>query len=187
LFLAAPAPRLVIDPADSKLTNVPGAVTFSDPGRATNDAGENWRTAATARFVPTDPDDMDAYNRVYSWAFDHFPRFLWLDEAGQVMPSSGYPRAANRLVVQGAKRRLGHMALHTRPREVARSLIAQAAHVVLFQLPAPEDVAYVAGLMSLPRAFLDWHVARLPERGFLWWEVRRRRLIVCPPLRLAAA
>src|SRR5574343_1174051 len=70
LYLASPARRrLVIDPVGSDLTVVPGTVTFSDPNRATNRAGENWRQAAHARYLPADPDDLDAYGALYRWVF----------------------------------------------------------------------------------------------------------------------
>lgn len=162
---------------------VPGAVTFSDPGRGTNTAGERWTDAATARFVPRDPDDLDAYNAVYAWCFERFPRWVWCDEAGAVMPVRGYPRAANRYVVQGAKRRLGHLACHTRPREVARNLIAQAQYVGIFDLPNPEDRAHVASIIGIPPAELDRAMDQLSQWEFLWFDQRARKLTHCPPVR----
>lgn len=174
LFLSAEAPRLVVDPADSELTAVPGAVTFSDPRRPPR--------ADTARFVPRDPADRDAYDAVYRWAWEHFPRYVWLDEAAQAAPAQGYPRWLNTYVVQGRKRGLGHLTCHTRPREVARNLIAQAAHLVCFDLPLPDDRRHVAELVGLPPATLDAELARLPRRGFLWWDAGARQLTACPPL-----
>ena len=182
IFLSTQAPRLIIDPADSSLTDLRGAVTFHDPGTATNPQGIRWTTAATARFVPDDPDDLDAYDRVYRWAFDRFPRWIWCDEAGAVMPAAGYPRAANRYIVQGAKRRLGHLACHTRPRELARNLIAQAQHVFVFDLPNPDDRAHIAKIAGIDGPVLDREMAALQVHGFLWWQQRDRTLTRCPPL-----
>ena len=183
LFLEAAAPRMVIDPHDTALTVIKGAVTFSDPARATNDRGERWTTAATARFVPDDPGDLDAYDQLYRWAFAHYPRYVWLDEAAEAMPANNCPRGAHRYVAQGAKRALGHLACHSRPREVARSLIAQAQHLFIFDLPNPDDHAHLAAAAGIPPATLSGHLAALPRFGFLWWNQLERELTICPPLR----
>lgn len=174
LFLSAAAPRLVIDPADSAMTDVPGAVTFRDPKRPPKDA-------ATARFVPRDPDDRDAYDAVYRWAFQNFPRWIWLDEVSYAAPANGGSRWLNTYLVQGAKRSLGHLACHARPREINRNLVAQAQHVILFDLPNPDDRRHVADLIGLPLAELEAELFALPERGFLWWD--SDTLWSCPPLR----
>lgn len=179
LFLSAAAPRLVIDPADSSLTAVPGAVTFRDPARPPD--------AATARFVPTDPADADAYDRLYGWVFGHFPRYMWCDEAGLVLPVRGAPRWGNTVMVQGRKRAIGHLACHTRPREVLVNVIAQAQHVFCFDLPNPDDRQRVAELAGIPPAVLDEAMAGLAPYGFLWWQQRDRSVTVCPPLPAARA
>lgn len=175
LFLSAAAPRLVIDPADSSLTAIDGAVTFRDPRRPPKDA-------ATARFVPVDPADRDAYDAVYRWAFANFPRYVWLDEPDQAAPAAGWPRWVNTYVVQGAKRQLGHLACATRPRWVMGSLIANAAHVIVFPLPNPADRRHVADLIGVPVAVLEAELHRLPEHGFVWWNGIDRQLTSCPPL-----
>lgn len=175
LFLSAAAPRLIIDPADSNLTDVPGAVTFRDPKRPPRDA-------PTARFVPDDPDDMAAYDAVYRWAFESYPRFTWLDEAGLAAPAQGYPRALNTYLVQGAKRGLGHIACHGRPREVNRNLIGSSSHVFIFETPNPDDRKHLADIVGLKVAELEADLFALPEHGFLWWD--GDTLTSCPPLRV---
>lgn len=153
---------------------VPGAVTFRDPLRPP--------AAPTTRFVPTDPYDMDAYDALYRAMFASFPRYVWADEAGIVLPVAGVPKGARILLVQGRKRSIGHLALHTRPREVDSNLIAQAAHVAVFDLPNPDDRKRVAELCGIPPRELDGMVAGLPEHGFLWWAQRDRALTICAPL-----
>ncbi|MGH9042679.1 MAG: hypothetical protein ACRDZ3_20885 [Acidimicrobiia bacterium] len=160
---------------DSDKTEVPGAVTFRDPARVPKDV-------ATARFVPRDPDDEAAYDAVYRWAFTHYPRFVWLDEAGQAAPAQGGPRWLNTYQVQGRKRSLGHVACHTRPREVNRNLIAQANHVFIFDLPNPDDRRHIANLVGLPVAELEADLFALPDHGFLWWD--GDVLLSCPPLKV---
>jgi hypothetical protein len=175
VFLSAAAPRLIIDPADSELTDLPGAVTFSNAARPPVDT-------PTARFVPRDPADRAAYDAVYRWAFERFPRFVWLDEASQVAPAHGGPRWLNTYLVQGRKRGLGHLTCHARPREINRNLIAQANHVFIFDLPNPDDRRHLADLIGLPVAELEADLAALAEHGFLWWD--GDTLTSCPPLRV---
>lgn len=165
----------MIDPTDSELLAEPGFVTFRDPHRIPADA-------ATLRFVPANPRDADAYNTVYAWAWAHYPRWVLLDEAGVVAPAKGAPQWVSTLVIQGRKRAIGHLACHTRPREVEPNLIAQAAHVFVFATPNPDDRRHLAGLMGLAPATLDEQLGRLPEYGFVWWDARAQTLTVCPPL-----
>lgn len=182
MFLAAAAPRLVIDPNDSDLTEIPGAVTFSDPLNPRGRGGESWREAATARFVPRDPLDPDVYDALYAWCFVHGPRFIWCDEAGFVLPSAGAPKAARVLLTQGRKRSIGHLACHTRPRWVDVNLISQSAHVFVFSTPSAQDRRHLAENMGVDLATLEAAHASLPEYGFLWWDQRSKRLTICDPL-----
>lgn len=178
LFLSTPAPRLVVDPNDSSLTASvvsPGG-TFSDPRRVPD--------VATARFVPTDPDDRDAYDALFERAFRRYPNYyVWVDEAGQVAPASGYPKALNRYVVQGAKRSLGFIGCHTRPREVLRNLISQSSHLFVFYLPNPDDRRHIAEIAGVPADDLSAAIDDLEEKGFLWWNGNTRQLTACPPLK----
>lgn len=168
----------MIDPADSDLTAaVPGVVTFRDPARPPVDA-------ATARYVPADPFDADAYDTVYRWVLRSFPRYVWADEMGVIAPVRRTPPAVRTLLVQGRKRMIGHLALHTRPREVDPNVIAQAEHVAAFALPNPDDRRRLAESAGIPPATLDDVMGGLAEHGFVWWDQRRRRLHVCPPLQI---
>lgn len=176
LFLAAATPRTVIDPADSDLTRVPGARTFRDP------RSRVLLEAPTSRFVPTDSGDLDAYDELYRRMFNAGPRYVWVDEAGIVFPQSNRANPRRNFLVQGRKRELGHLALHTRPRECDVNLIAQAMHVAAFQLPNPDDRDRIAELAGIPPRQLDAEMRRLEPHGFLWWSVRGRTLTVCDPL-----
>jgi hypothetical protein len=185
LTLASKTRRLIIDPADdvSGVTSIAGEVVFSDPLRRLNSRGEDWHAAAWARFVPTDPFDLEVYDALYRWAFHAGPRMIWCDEAGMVMPARRASPAVRRYLVQGAKRGLGHIACHTRPREVDPNLLALSAHLVVFDLPNPADVAHVAQACGLPAGELQAELRRLEPHGFVWVDRAAKTMFVNPPLR----
>lgn len=142
---------LIIDPAGSDTTRLPGAVTFHDPHRPTNSKGEDWTRAGIARYVPTDPLDLDAYHQLYrvAWSLrteagQPRPVWIWLDEAGIPMPAHGAPAGGRRYVVQGRKRALGQLAAHTRPRDIDKYVVGQAAWWIVFFTPDPDDRAFLA-------------------------------------------
>jgi hypothetical protein len=172
----------VIDPNDSDQTATPGAVTFRDPRRATNRRGENWRTAATARFVPHDPEDRDAYDDVYRWIHYSGPRWVWCDEAGFAIPAQGAAQHVRMVLTQGRKRQIGHLACHTRPREISTNLIAQSARVFVFETPIRRDRAYLAENMGVELDTFEAAHRQLPEYGFLAWDKRTKTLTICDPL-----
>jgi hypothetical protein len=153
---------------------VPGAVTFENPARPP--------AAPTLRFVPSDPFDLAAYDELYRWVLGAGPRYVWLDEAAVAFPVRGTPTAPRRMLVQGRKRMLGHVACHTRPRELDPNIVAQADHLAAFALPVPDDRRRIAELAGLNPAMVDELMAQLPEFGFLWWDRRRKVLTVCDPL-----
>lgn len=188
LFCSVSGRKAVTDPADSKLTAVPGAVTFSDPRRPPD--------AEVLRFVPRDPADLDAYDAFYGWMFEHFPIYHWMDEPDEALPANGWPRKANTYLVRGAKRFCGHETCATRPRHIMRSVVAQATHVFVFDLPIAEDRKYLADNIGVPIA--EFEAARAeanaltvdtddgPKGGFLWWNQVARLLTILPPLSLTS-
>lgn len=186
IFGTVQGPRFIIDPSDSSLTaDVArfGATVHGPPDPEAVAAQLDEHAALdTIRYVPNDPTDRAEYDAVYRWLFDHFPRFTWLDEAGLAAPARRAPNMVTRYLVQGRKRQLGHLACHTRPREVSRNLIAQSQHVALFALPNPDDRDHVASAVGLTPSTLEQHMGELEPHGFLWWNVRTRDLTLCPPL-----
>lgn len=184
LFLGAAAPRLIIDPNDSDLTDdIAGTVTFRDVRKATNKRGENWREAATARYVPRDPMDRDEYDELYRWVFFHGRRRVWVDEAGFVHPAHGSSKYARLMFTQGRKRGLGMTVCHTRPREVDTNLLAQSRFVAVFDTPSAQDRKHLADCAGVPFAEFESAHARLAEFGFLWIDrAPPRRRLICAPL-----
>jgi hypothetical protein len=177
IFLAAPGRKTVIDPQGSDTTKVPGSTTYRDPRRPPD--------VEIRRFVPVDPADLDAYDEVYRQILlRDFPAYVWCDEAGDVFPVRRTPSKVRRLLTHGRKRQIGHIATHTRPREVDPNLIAQAAHVVMFDLPNPHDRRHLADVAGIAPRDLDAQLSALPRYGYLWLNVAEHDLGARPPLKL---
>ena len=178
IAMAARPPLTIIDPQGSETTRVPGAVLWRDPRRPPADA-------AVRRFVPDDPADLDAYDEVYRWTLQrNFPSYVWCDEAGDVFPVRRTPPNVRRLLTHGRKRQIGHLATHTRPREIDPNVIAQAMHVVMFQLPNPADRRHLADVAGVDPALLSALLDSLDPYGYVWFDVARHELTKFPPLDL---
>lgn len=169
----------IIDPTDSELTDVPGAVVFRDPLKVDLTL-ELWR------FVPVDPEDRDAYNALYG-RINHLPGpfYLWDDECRFSCPSSGGARGPRTYLATKRKREMGWVGANTRPVGVYREAKGQAKHLLSTMLFGDDDRADLAGFMSVPVSLLDQAYAELATMGlgaFLWWHVRTRELVLCPPI-----
>lgn len=177
IFLAAPGRKTVIDPQGSDTTKVPGAVLWRDPLRPPE--------GRIRRFVPIDPADLDAYDEVYRQILlKDFPHYVWCDEAGDVFPVRRTTPMVRRLLTHGRKRQIGHIATHTRPRELDPNLIAQAAHMAMFDLPGPADRKYIADIVGFDAKELGGQLSALPRYGYLWFRRSEHELTACPPLKL---
>jgi len=171
---------LIIDPADSTGTDLPGAHRIYGGGTAELEAAAEERII---RWVPSDTADLDAYDEVYRWAFHYrYPGLVWVDEAGIVLPAHGGPPAGRTYLVQGRKRVLGHLACHTRPREIDRNLIAQAQHLFIFDMPNPDDQVHIADQAGVSRQTLTSMLRDLPEFGWLYFSQRDHQLVACDPI-----
>jgi hypothetical protein len=197
LLLSAPAPRMIWDPADSSTTMVPGAVTFSDPRKATNRKGESWREAATARFVPRNPNDLAAYGAVAAWTVAEGergrPRITLNDEGAITAPVRRVHPDVQSLYLRGGKLQCGVLTNHVRVHQVEPNALAQAEHLaVVGLLTNRADVAICADYAGIEPAELKALMAEAhtlwdghsPGRPFLWFDRDRQTVLICPPLRL---
>jgi hypothetical protein len=197
-------PRLVLDPTGSDVANVTGAFTYSDPTKTFELLGRH----DTLRFVPAeDPLDVATYEPIYeaAWAalvpdpdskLRRVPNlYIWADEAGVILPAQKRNKKGSRFIYAGRKLGTGHMACHTRPREVDLHVKTDAQMMVLFDTADADDRAHLARCMGVPLAVLEnaWAACpvdppptpdRPPLRGPLVWDKPRRRLTPYPPLRL---
>ena len=168
----------IIDPTDSELTDVPGAVVFRDP-LAVDLTLHLWR------FVPIDPEDRDAYDALYG-RVNRLPGpfFIWDDECRFSCPSSGGAPGPRTYLATKRKRQMGWVGANTRPVGVYLECRNQAKHILSTMLFG-NDRAELATTMSVPLATLDAAYAELATMGlgaFLWWHTRTRELQLCPPV-----
>lgn len=173
IFAAAPGRRIVIDPKDDPDATAAGigyVVTFRDPNRLPD--------AATLRFVPRDPLDLELYDRLYGRLLASGPRFVWTDELGTVAPAAGTPKGVRTLIYQGRAKHIGHMGCHPRPVDLSRTILSQSQHIVAHRLPDPDDSDHIRRVTGLARDTWDPHMRALAEFGFCWWDVRAGRLVV---------
>lgn len=168
----------MIDPTDSELCAVPGAVTFRDP-----DALD--LSLPVTRFVPMHPNDLDAYDRIYERMYQAGgPRWVWCDEGRFPFPANGTKPWPATYHITGRKRELGHAVANTRCSNINLEILGLAAHVITFPLGHGEDRSVLAKSIGVDLATLDACYAELEPFGFLWF--RRGpgggELTICPPL-----
>lgn len=166
---------LLIDPSDSELLDDPDVVTFRDPTR--------WPDVWRARFVPSDPDDREAYDTLFDEVLRRCWTWVLVDEAGFVLPANPHRGSkARKAIVQGRKRSVGLAACHTRPVEVDRHAISDAEHLFLFRLDGA-DAELVAKAASVPNvAATCAAIAGLPEHGFVYVDKRAGTEVTFPGL-----
>ncbi len=178
MFEAMAPPRAVVDPKDDAEATGGGyrdrrvAVTFSDPARLPD--------ADSIRFVPRDPYDFAAYDTLYRGLFARRGIFVWTDEAGIIAPSAGGPAGFRRLVTQGARFGIGHVALNQRPVDLDKALWANAEQIITFRVGDPDDVRRLANTGPTTPKALEERIRRLPPFGFLWYGARDQRWRVIP-------
>lgn len=177
LWSAFAPPRLVIDPKNDPAATgrlMPDGrtpVTFSDPRRLP--------AADVIRFVPRDPFDIDAYDALGAEVWQRPGLVTWLDEVGDVIPSTA--RASRewlRIVRQGRVRTLGVIATHQRPVEVHRSMLGNAGAVIMFAQGFPADLDILAAGVGVPPATLRGWLSDLDSHGFAVYTPQSRRLLI---------
>lgn len=172
-------PKGIIDPTDSELCAADRPPVWRDPLAVD-------LTAPTWRFVPTDPEDRDAYDALYG-RINRLPGPMWIwdDECRFSVPATGCPPAAKTYIVTKRKREMGWCAANTRPLGVYREAKGSAKHILSTMLYGRDEREELARHMSLPLVTLEGAYAELATMGlgaFLWWHVRTRELQLCPPL-----
>jgi hypothetical protein len=150
------------------------AVTFHDPARIPQ--------VEVARFVPRDPGDLDAYDRLYAGAYEVPGLVVWCDEAADVAPSNRVTPEVRRFVKMGRVRGLGHIAANQEPTWVDRAIFANAEHLMVFRSQVPDHVRTLAQAMGRDRETLAAWLASVPRHGFVWYDARHQTITLCDPI-----
>lgn len=183
LFLSTNSKRLIVDPNDSLLTasvcNESGA-TFRNPSKIPE--------FQTVRFVPRVPTGKKAvkdYDTLFALLLKQTKIFVWIDEMGIVGPAQGGSDMVQTYILQGRKRELGCMTVHTRPRDIDKNCIANSTHFFIFYLPNRDDRKYVAECIGVPHLELEQVFQNLPKYHFIYYSTKNPQTItVCPPIKL---
>lgn len=171
LFVACGGRRVVHDPYDDPDLTGGDWPTTASPR-------PDFSSSATWRVVPTDPDDLDFAGALYGWLFDHPPVTIWADEAMTISHSNELPLGVRRVLFQGRKRKITHIACSQRPAGVNPGVWAQSEIWAIFDLPWGPDRDKVAASAGMRRPDFEEYAALLGEHGFMWWEQRHNRLTV---------
>lgn len=167
--------RICVDITDSVVDD---ALVFFDPVEIP------WEESASLRFVPnvdTMETDIDS---LYLAAFFHGSVWIWLDEANEVSTAHRTIPGLRRVLLQGRKEQVGHCAVTPRPVDINRSIITQSEHIFIFPLTDTDDRTRIAKNIGLDTDEFEDTMARLPDFGYLWFDVRSGTLFTMPPLPL---
>lgn len=179
IFQSAAEPKTVVDPTDSEICDVPGAVTFRD-------VDELDLSLPVTRFVPEHPNDPDIWDRLFEKLFKAGgPRYVWTDEGRFPFPANATKPWPMTFQSQGRKRELGHLVCNTRPVEINRECRGQAQHVIVFPVGTAEDRQTIARDIGAELTVLERCFAELAPYGYLHFSRRARELRICPPLDLS--
>lgn len=179
LLARCPPLRVIIDPTGSSVTDVAGVYSSADP------SGRTWpEEAATIRFVPGEPFNLDVYNTLYralrlGLLEGRWPAVTVLcDEAETVMPANRCPPEAANFVYAGRKWGTGHITCATRPYNVAVATKSNLTNAGLFPLPEKRDREAVAANIGIPVNQLEELWSQLPtdSKSFLWWTQADRSI-----------
>jgi energy-coupling factor transporter ATP-binding protein EcfA2 len=190
LFVAsAGRRRIVIDPFDDPDTTIGPAGKHTPKEQQwpiTSSPRIDWRQHDTWRVVPTDPGDLDWYDELYNHSiFNVGDMLVWNDEMGDGTNSHQLPLGIRRVLMQGRKRNISHIACSPRPVEVHPAVWSQSEFWGIFRMTNYDDRSRVAKHSGLPPARFDEIHEQLGPHGFMWWDsVHERRLIVAQGLRL---
>jgi len=176
IFLAAAGPKLVIDPTDSEICDVPGAVVARDPERVD-------LSAPVSRFVPRDPCDLKAYDTLYG-RINALPGpfYVWDDECRFSMPANGTPPQARTYVITKRKRQMGWLGCNTRALDLFKECKGAARHIISTEMGSTDDREDLAKYLSIRPGEMDAIYSELEPFGFWWFTRRDRTVTVCPPI-----
>lgn len=168
LFAKFEGQRLLVDVQDHYQLGpdalAGGAIEVDDPRDL------DWR-ARTIRYVPRRPGDPGEASRLYHAIFERGDLLVLLDEAEDVAPVGRAPSSVRRVLKQGRKHGITHLAATQRPFGVDPSVINQAEHAYVFRMVDVRDVGAIAHRLALPAGELTRELGQLPDHGYLYHQL----------------
>lgn len=165
--------RLVVDITDSII--MPEALTFYDPDNIP------WEDSTDLRFVPNvDSTLEDQINRLYLGIFYHGACWVWLDEANEISSAHRTAFGLRKVLLQGRKAFVGHVACTPRPADISKSIVTQSQYLITFRLIDFDDRQRMARYIGLTPDEFDEIMERLGEHEYLFYDVAMNTLYQVP-------
>jgi energy-coupling factor transporter ATP-binding protein EcfA2 len=177
LFRSLPAKwwKVIVDVTDS--IEEPSALKFYDP--------ENipWGDAYNLQYIPDiDYDLEEQINTLYLNIFFHGVCWVWLDEANEVTTAHHTAFGLRKILLQGRKAYVGHVACTPRPADISKSIVTQAQYVITFNLVDFEDRLRMARYIGMTLDEFDEQMRQLNDYEYLLYDVRMQTLYIAPPI-----
>lgn len=141
----------------------------------------DWRYR-TIRYVPRRPGDLHEMDELYRAIYARGRVLVLADEVEDIAPVGRTPFGVKRVVKQGRKRLLTHLAATQRPYGVDPSVITESEHVLVFRLAGLQDVAAVAPRLGMEARELHRELLELPQHAYLYAELGAEEVLRMPPL-----
>ncbi len=165
--------KLVVDITDSII--MPEALTFYDPDNIP------WEDSTNLRFVPNVDETLeDQVNRLYLNIFYHGACWVWLDEANEVSSAHRTAFGVRKVLLQGRKAFVGHVACTPRPADISKSIVTQSQYLITFRLIDFDDRQRMARYIGLTADEFDEIMEGLADHEYLFYDVRNNTLYQVP-------
>jgi hypothetical protein len=174
LFAQHTGPRILIDGADHYTLGpdaiAEGALEATRPGEL------DW-SHRTIRYVPHRPGDLREMEELYHAIYARGGVLVLADEVEDVAPVGRTPAAVRRVVKQGRKRKITHLAATQRPFGVDPAVLSESEHALIFRLVRQQDVAAIAPRLGLETDELFTTLRELPKHGHLYHTIEEADVI----------
>jgi len=165
LFAVHEGQRLLIDVQDHYELGPDAGEDAIDVDRV---SAIDWR-ARTIRYTPRRFSARE-FNELYGAIYHRGDVLVWLDEALGPTSAHSTPMMVRRVITQGRKRRITHLATSQRPAGIERGLVSLSEHVWVFRMVDPDDIQTVSTRLGLSPRELGEELRQLPHQGFLYHE-----------------
>lgn len=174
--------KIIIDVTDS--INEPTALTFYDPTKVPWDEVSDGDDATwTMRFVPDINATLyDQISILYMEIYNHGACWVWLDEANEVSTAHKTAFGLRKVLLQGRKAWIGHIACTPRPADISKSIVTQSQYLICFSLVDFDDRQRMARYIGMTQDEFDEALAGLDTYEYLFYDVAMRTLYRVPPV-----